>query len=43
MNFGEKLKTTRKEHGYSQEALAELLGISRQAVCKWENSQGYPF
>lgn len=42
MNFGEKLKTTRKEHGYSQEALAELLGISRQAVCKWENSQGYP-
>lgn len=42
MNFGEKLKTTRKEHGYSQEALAELLGISRQAVCKWENGQGYP-
>lgn len=42
MNFGEKLKTTRKEHGYSQEALAELLGMSRQAVCKWENSQGYP-
>ena len=42
MKFGEKLKTTRKEHGYSQESLAELLGVSRQAVCKWENSQGYP-
>lgn len=42
MKFGEKLKTTRKDHGYSQESLAELLGVSRQAVCKWENSQGYP-
>lgn len=42
MNFGEKLFSLRKEKGLAQEALAEQLNTSRQAVSKWENQQGYP-
>ena len=42
MTFGEKLKGLRKEKGYSQEELAGLLEVSRQAVSKWE-SGGMPF
>lgn len=42
MSFGEKLLKLRKEKGYSQEALAERLNTTRQAVSKWENGQGYP-
>lgn len=42
MNFGEKLFKLRKEKGLSQEALAEQLGTTRQAVSKWENNQGFP-
>ena len=32
MTFGEKLKSIRKEKGYSQEEMAGLLDVSRQAV-----------
>ncbi|WP_010094758.1 helix-turn-helix domain-containing protein [Ornithinibacillus scapharcae] len=42
MTFGEKLLKLRKENGLSQEALAEKLNTSRQAISKWENDQGYP-
>lgn len=42
MNLGEKIFKLRKEKGLSQEALAEQLGTTRQAVSKWENDQGYP-
>jgi transcriptional regulator with XRE-family HTH domain len=42
MTFGEKLYKLRKEKGLSQEALAEKLNTSRQAVSKWENDQGFP-
>lgn len=42
MNFGIKLQTLRKEKRMSQEALAEQLGVSRQAVSKWETGEGYP-
>lgn len=42
MTFGEKLYELRKAHGLSQEALAEKLNTSRQAVSKWENNYGYP-
>jgi len=36
MTFGQKLQTLRKEKGISQEKLADQLGVSRQAVSKWE-------
>lgn len=36
MTLPEKLKTTRRQAGLSQEQLAEKLGVSRQAVTKWE-------
>lgn len=42
MNLNERLQDMRKKAGYSQEQLAELLGISRQAVSKWESGQGNP-
>ena len=42
MTFGEKLYQLRKKHGLSQEALAEKLNTTRQAVSKWENNNGYP-
>ncbi len=42
MIFAEKLQTLRKGNGMSQESLAEALGVSRQAVSKWESGQSYP-
>lgn len=42
MTFAEKLKTLRKQAGLSQEQLAEKLGVSRQAVTKWETDAGIP-
>ena len=40
--FSENLKKIRKENNLSQEQLADLLGVSRQAVSKWESSTAYP-
>ena len=42
MSFSENLRRIRKERHLSQEELAELLNVSRQAVSKWEQDQGYP-
>jgi len=42
MNFSEKLQILRKNKGFTQEALADKLGVSRQAVAKWESGQIYP-
>ena len=42
MKFNEKLQKLRKEKGISQEGLAELLDVSRQAISKWESGQSYP-
>lgn len=42
MHFAEKLKAAREAAGLSQEQFAEALGISRQAVSKWETAQSYP-
>ncbi len=36
MSLGERIASYRKKAGYSQEGLAEQLGVSRQAVSKWE-------
>ena len=42
MSFGENLQRIRKKNQLSQEGLAEMLGVSRQAVSKWELGDGYP-
>ncbi len=42
MSIGERIKTCRKAAGLSQEKVAEQLGISRQAVTKWESGQSAP-
>ena len=42
MTFGEKLQRLRAQAGLSQDQLAELLDVSRQAVSKWERSEAMP-
>lgn len=42
MTIGEKIAKLRKQAGLSQEAFSEKLGISRQAVSKWENGTAQP-
>ncbi len=42
MTFAEKLRNIRRQAGMSQEQLAEKLGVSRQAVTKWETDAGIP-
>ena len=42
MKFCEKLQKLRKDIGYSQEQLADLLEVSRQSVSKWESGTTYP-
>ena len=42
MSFAENLKQLRREKQLSQEELAEILDVSRQAVSKWEQGMGYP-
>lgn len=34
--IGEKIRTLRMQNGLSQEQLAEICGVSRQAISKWE-------
>ena len=40
--FSENLKRIRKENNLSQEQLADELGVSRQAISKWESAVAYP-
>lgn len=42
MAVGERITALRKEKELSQGQLAQLLGVSRQAVSKWENGQSSP-
>lgn len=42
MILQEKLQMLRKKNGYSQEQLADKLGIARQTIGKWENGQALP-
>lgn len=41
-NLGERILTLRKEMHLSQEALAEQIGVSRQAISKWERGEASP-
>jgi len=42
MTLGEKILQLRKTTGLSQEQLAETVGVSRQAISKWETDQSMP-
>jgi len=42
MELGAKIKALRAQRGLSQEALAEKLEVSRQAIAKWESGQSKP-
>lgn len=42
IEIANRLVTLRKEKGFSQEDVAEKLGISRQAVSKWERAEASP-
>ncbi len=42
MKFCDKLPKLRKQNNLSQELLADKLGVSRQAVSKWEQGSSYP-
>ena len=41
-DFGENIKTLRKQRGFTQEQVAECLDVSKQAVSRWENNTTYP-
>ena len=42
MIFADKLIQLRKKSGWSQEELAEQMGVSRQSISKWEGAQSIP-
>jgi len=42
MALGERIKEYRQKAGLSQEALAEKINVSRQAITKWESNNGIP-
>lgn len=41
-NFSQRLKDLREQHGYTQDALASELYVSRQAISQWENGKSSP-
>ena len=42
LNFSENFKQLRKEKGYTQEKIAEILGVTGQTVSRWELGMCYP-
>ena len=42
MTVGDKLAKLRRENNYTQEQLADILGVSRQSISKWESNISYP-
>lgn len=42
MIISEKIMSLRKQYGWSQEELADLVGVSRQSVSKWESATSMP-
>ncbi|WP_331661518.1 helix-turn-helix domain-containing protein [Lachnoclostridium sp.] len=41
MNIADRIQNLRKIKGISQEELADKVGVSRQAVSKWESEQSF--
>ena len=42
MSMGSKLAQARRKNNLTQEQLAEKLGVTRQAVSRWESDAAYP-
>lgn len=42
MDIGQKLKEQRTARGFSQEQLADMLGVARQTIANWEKGKTYP-
>ena len=42
MTLNDTIRALRRERGMTQEQLAMLLGVSRQAISKWESEKAYP-
>ena len=42
MEIGKKLKDARMTSGFTQEAVAEKINVSRQTISNWENEKSYP-
>lgn len=42
MEIGKKLKNARLQKGFTQEAVAEKIQVSRQTISNWENEKSYP-
>ena len=42
MDIGSRLKNARNDANFTQEEIAEKIGVSRQTISNWENSKSYP-
>ena len=42
MELGKRIAEIRKEHGLTQEGLAEICSVTRQTISNWENGKSYP-
>ena len=42
LKIGEKIREKRRERELTQEELANMLGVTKAAVSKWENAESYP-
>lgn len=42
MEIGKKLRSARLQKGFTQEAAAEKIQVSRQTISNWENEKSYP-
>ena len=42
LNFAENIRKLRRENGFTQEQLAEKIGVSNKTISKWENGKCMP-
>ena len=42
VKIGKQIKILRNRDGVTQDRLAEALGVTSQAISKWERNEGYP-